>query len=263
MLKKNLILFAFFILLIFGLLTYQGVKGKSPFINFPLYPLRIVEQGISVVIQKVKNLFNTYIFIIGKEEENKRLKEDINRFKRERNKYIEAELENKRLREILKLKSEEPRFVTVAEVFARDPTNWFQMLWINKGKNSGIARDMVAVTPVGPIGRVYRVFDEGANIILITDVNSSVAVRLQSSRIDGILEGGGGEICYLKYIPKKADIQIGERVITSGLDGIYPEGLLIGYVSDVKKEGGEIFQIVEVKPAAELNAIEEVVILKR
>ena len=263
MLKKKLFFFALFILLIFALLTYQSIKGKSRFIDFPLYPLRILEQGTSTLIKSVKNLFNTYILIVGKEEENRRLREKVKRLEKEINGYIEAEYENRRLRAILKLSSERPDYVAAAEVFARDPTNWFQILWINKGLKDGIARDMVAVTPLGPVGKIHRVFKTGSSIILITDVNSSVAVRLQSSRTEGILEGRGDDGCYLKYVSKKADVKKGDRVVTSGLDGMYPEGLLIGYVSDVKKEGGGMFQMVEVEPSQDLNTIEEVAILKR
>jgi rod shape-determining protein MreC len=263
MLKKKLFLFAVFILLVFGLLTYQSRKGKGRFVDFPLYPLRILEQGTSTLIKHVKSIINSYILIVGKEKENKRLLDKINEFEQEINRYKEAEYENRRLRDILKLSTKRSNDVATAEVFARDPTNWFQMLWINKGSNDGIARDMVAVTPLGPVGRIHRVFGNGANIILITDVNSSVAVRLQPSRIEGILEGNGDDGCYLKYISNAADVKVGERIITSGLDEIYPEGLLIGLVVNVEKEGEEMFQLIEVEPAQDLNKIEEVAILKR
>lgn len=153
--------------------------------------------------------------------------------------------------------------VAAAEVFARDPSNWFHILWINKGSDAGVEKDMVAVTPLGPVGRVHRVFDDGASLILLTDVNSAIAVRLQSTRERGILEGRGDGTCSLKYISKKAEVKAGENVVTSGLDGIFPEGLLVGHVSEVRKEEGEMFQVINVIPAQDLNTVEEVVILKR
>ena len=159
--------------------------------------------------------------------------------------------------------SERPDEITAAEVFARDPSNWFYLIWINKGAADGIAKDMVAVTPLGPVGKVRRVFDTNSSIMLLTDVNSSVAVRLQSSRVAGILEGRGDGTCSIKYVSKRVEVKTGEKVLTSGLDGIFPEGLLVGYVSEVRKEGGEMFQLIRVLPAQDLNAIEEVVILKR
>ncbi len=129
--------------------------------------------------------------------------------------------------------------------------------------NDGISRDMIAVTPLGPVGRIHRVFNDRASILLITNVNSSVAVRIQSSRIEGILEGRGDNRCYLKYVPRETDVKAGEKVVTSGLDGIYPEGLLIGYVTSVKKVNREMFQVIEVALAQNLDTVEEVAIVKR
>jgi rod shape-determining protein MreC len=263
MLKKKLFIFAVIILLVFGLLTYQSIRGEGRFIDFPLYPLRILERGTSSVIRSVENFVNTYIIIVGKEEENRELRQKISELQQDKNRYVEIELENDRLRKILKLMSEKPSYVTAARVFARDPTNWFKILWINKGADDGVAKDMVAVSPAGPVGKIHRVLDNGANIILITDVNSSVAVRMQTSRIEGILVGRGGDSCYLKYVSKEADVNVGDRIITSGLDGIYPKGLLIAYVSKVIKEGEDLFQLIEAVPIQDLNAVEEVAILKR
>ena len=263
MLKKKLFLFAIFILLIFGLLTFQSIKGKSRFIDTALYPLTLIQQGTTAVMHGIRNAFNAYIMIAGKEEENRKLLEKIHQLEQEKNDFVEVQLENERLKQILKLKNENRNYVTTSSVFARDPTNWFQTIWINKGVTSGIEKNMVAVTPLGPVGRVRRLLKNSANVTLITDVNSSVSVRLQPSRIEGILQGSGEDTCTLQYISKEVDVKIGETVITSGLDGIYPKGLIIGHVSRVTKEDAEIFQIIEVEPVQNLNSVEEVVILKK
>jgi rod shape-determining protein MreC len=263
MLKKKLFLFAIFILLIFGLLTFQRIKSKSRFIDTALYPLTLIQQGTTAVIHGIRNTFNTYIMIAGKEEENRILLEKIHELEQEKNNHAEVQLENKRLKKILKLKTEKRNYVTTASVFARDPTNWFQTIWVNKGIKAGIEKNMVAVTPLGPVGKVRRLLQKSANITLITDVNSSVSVRLQPSRIEGILQGSGEDTCFLQYISKDVDVKIGEKVITSGLDGIYPKGLIIGHVTGARKEDEEIFQIIEVEPVQNLNSVEEVVILKK
>ena len=263
MLKKKIFLFALFLLLLFALLSYQSMKGESRFADFPFHPLRMLEMASSAVTQKINNIIHTYVMIIGKEAENKKLLRTIEGHESELNRFSELEHENERFRKILKLESARRDYVATAEVFARDPTNWFQVFWINKGKSSGIEKDMVAVTPTGPVGKVSRVFEADSSITLITDVNSSVAARLQSSRIEGMLEGRGDDICILKYVSKEADVKSGEKIITSGLDGIYPKGLLIGYISKVTKEEGEMFKGIEVRLAQDLGAVEEVVILKK
>jgi len=263
MLKKKIFLFALFVLLVFALLSYQSMKGESRFADFPFHPLRVLEQATSAVTDKIDNIINTYVMVIGKEAENKRLLSTIKGHESELNRFMELEHENERLRKILKLKSSRRDYMATADVFARDPTNWFQVFWINKGKSSGIEKDMVAVTPTGPVGKINRVFEGEASISLITDVNSSVAVRLQSSRTEGILEGRGDDICILKYVSKEADVISGEKIITSGLDGIYPKGLLIGYVSKVTREEGEMFKVIEVRLSQDLGTVEEVMILKK
>jgi rod shape-determining protein MreC len=225
--------------------------------------LRLLEDGVSFVVRGVKTSFNTYVLLTGKEAENRELIRKISELEQKNNSYAEAVRENERLKKILQLSSERSDYITTAKVIARDPTNWFQTLWINKGKKEGITKNMVAVAFAGPVGRIQRVFEGGASIVLITDVNSSVAVRLQKSRIEGILEGRGDNTCYLKYISKEVNVETGEKLITSGLDGIYPPGLLIGYVSDVKVDEADMFQSIEVSPLQKLSAVEEVAILRK
>lgn len=262
--KRPYVFIVIFILIGFSLLTYQGIRSAqggimvSPFI----YLLRDPIKGVSSILRSGKNLFKSYILIAGKEDDVRRLTEKVKELEQERNKFIEVLSENKRLREILELKSKTTHYVATATVFARDPTNWFQILWIDKGSEAGVRKGMIAVTPSGIVGRIHKVFKDTANIILITDINSSLSVRLQTLRHEGILEGRGGGKCHLKYIPEGEEVRIGEKVITSGLDGVYPQGLQVGYISNVIEKSDGLFQYIEVTPSQNLNKVEEVVILK-
>ncbi|MEW6599556.1 MAG: rod shape-determining protein MreC [Nitrospirota bacterium] len=255
MLKKKIIFFAVLVIIVFGLLTYQSTRGERGTPTFLVYPLKVLEQRVSSAVEYIWS--HVRFWGSGGREALQRLAE----CEGEKNRYREAAFENERLRSLLQIKSERADYIAAARVFARDPTNWFQIMWINKGLDQKIAKNMVAVTPLGPVGKVQRVLKERASIIQITDINSSVAVRLQTSRLEGILEGRGDDRCYLKYIAKDVEVAVGEDVIASGLDGIYPEGLLIGRVSDVDKEGGELFQLIVVEPSQNLNMVEDVVIL--
>ncbi|HCC68637.1 MAG TPA: rod shape-determining protein MreC [Nitrospiraceae bacterium] len=261
--KRKSFFFVTFILFVFALLTYQSLKARDKIFDFIVYPLTSVQRGVSSVSNSVKGIFNKYLMIVGKEEENKRLLARLRDIEKERNDYTEILAENKRLRMLFGLKEKRRDYVTTAEVFARDPTNWFHVLWINKGANDGISNNMAAVTPIGLVGRIHSVFEGVSKMFLITDVNSSVAVRVQSSRVEGILEGRGADVCYLKYVSHEEDVKIGDRVITSGVDGLYPEGLQVGYVSKILKKGVGLFQHIEVTPLQNLRKIEEVAILKR
>ena len=88
-------------------------------------------------------------------------------------------------------------------------------------------------------------------------------MRIQTSRVDGILQGRGGQSCYLKYVQKNSDVRIGDKIVTSGLDGLYPEGLLAGYVTSVRSGDKYLFHEIEVEPSQNISSVEEVVILRR
>ena len=264
-LKKKFFIFITFILFIFAALTYQTMRGGFNASGFAFlnYPFKIIGQGISTTIKGIKNFYMDYILFGCNADEHRSLNERIKKVEHEKNQCIEAKHENERLRTLLELKPQRTDYITSAEVFARDPTNWFHILWINKGKADRVAKDMVAVTSLGVVGRIYRVFNDSAAVLLITDINSSVAARIQSSRAEGILEGSGNGKCYLRYVSQDAEVEVDDVVITSGLDGIYPEGLEIGHVTDTGKKDGEFFQVIEVEPVENLKTMEEVAILRR
>ncbi|MBI4686876.1 MAG: rod shape-determining protein MreC [Nitrospirae bacterium] len=263
--KKRVFLSIFFVLLILSAFIYQSVRGTggTPVSDMLAYPIGIIESGISRITNGVVDFFEGYIFLKDKAIENRRLALKLQGLTAERNKLAEARHENERLRALLELRASREDYITSADVFARDPGNWFHVLWINKGSADGINKDMIAVTPLGIVGKVYRVLGDRAGIILITDVNSSVAVRFQSLRTEGILEGLGVNTCHVKYVSHDEDIKTGEVVVTSGLDGIFPEGIRVGYVSNITKKGQGFFQNIEVRPFQDLSRVEEVAILKK
>ena len=119
MLKKKLFLFAIFLLLVFALLSFQSMKGQSRFADFPFHPLRMLEQASSAVTNKIDNIINTYVMVIGKEAENKRLLRTIEGHEAELNRFRELEYENERLRKILKLKS---RTLSLVDIMMANPS---------------------------------------------------------------------------------------------------------------------------------------------
>lgn len=250
-------------MVIFLWLTYQSLKGESQFLNILVYPLKIFQTSSTNLMKVVESFFDDYIFLLGKIEENKELKSKVAEYMMRENEFRETLAENRRLRSILELKREKSNYVNTAEVYAKSPTNWFHTIKIDKGKSDGIQENMIALAPTGLIGRVHRSMRNSSDIILITDPNFAVSVRLQTSRIEGILAGKGKEKCFIKYVSNDEEVEIGEKVITSGLDGLFPKGLLIGTVSKVKKRRYSFFQKIEITPSAKLNALEEIIILKK
>jgi rod shape-determining protein MreC len=134
---------------------------------------------------------------------------------------------------------------------------------IDKGSNDGINKDMPAITSQGLAGKVYTARKDYSDIMLLRDPNFSVAVRLQESRHEGVVTGTGQRYCILKYVPTENPVKEGEIVVTSGLDGIFPEGLPVGRVTKVLTEGVEFFQYIEVVPFQASGKIEEVLVVGR
>ncbi|MBP2639726.1 MAG: rod shape-determining protein MreC [Firmicutes bacterium] len=174
--------------------------------------------------------------------------------------------ENARLRALLDYKKASPQFtmVTVA-VIGRDPGNWTNTIVINGGSNEGIRKDMAVVTPQGLVGSVVQVNASLAKVQLILDPRSAVGVLVQrpESRVAGIVEGNGAQPMAprMKNLARDADVITGDKIITSGLGGIYPKGLFVGEVIDVVDDAGGLLKYAVLKPAVDFGRLEEVAVI--
>lgn len=255
-------LFPLFMLLVLSLtlMTYQSNKGIIAPLRFLSNPLNHLNGMIYSLSSSVKRPFRR---VMLRDAENQRLREEINRLLFEQQRFREIFFENQRLREILSLKEKEKRYVTAAKIISRGPDLWSNTLVIDKGKHSGIIKNMAVITPLGLVGKVYMVTDNYAYVLLITDINFSAAVRIQETRKEAILSGTGSRRCILKYIPEEDIIKEGAVVVTSGFDDIFPKEIRVGEVSKGSKKGTSIFQEVEVTPAQDLTKLDEVIIVSR
>ncbi len=257
--KKRLLLF-FLIILSLGLMTYQSKKEHL----MPLQFLNNVLANLHGIVNSVRDTATSpFKKMFIREEENTRLKAELRRFLEEKQKYQETLLENRRLKELLSLKEKEYGYVTTARVVARGSDQWSNTFILDKGYSDGITKDMTAITPKGLVGKIVGVSTSSSSLLLLTDLNFSVAVRLQENRREGILSGTGLRKCQLKYMPLDEEIKVGVAVITSGLDSLFPQGVPVGYVSRVDKKGTGLFQNIEVTPYEDNAEVEEVVIIKR
>lgn len=256
--KKKLLLFLFVILAV-GLMTYQSkTKHFLPF-KFLNNPLTRFHAVVSSLKDSARAPFKRMLL---REEENLRLKAELDKLMREKQKYEEAFLENRRLKELLSLKEKEHRYVTAARVIARGSDQWSNTFILDKGLSAGIQKDMTAITTKGLVGKISEVSNSYSHLLLLTDINFSAAVRLQEGRSEGIISGTGLK-CQLKYIPYDEEVKVGDVLITSGLDSLFPKGIHVGYVSKVDKKCSGLFQNIEVTPLADNRRIEEVVIITR
>jgi rod shape-determining protein MreC len=257
---KKWLLLLLFIIISLSLMTYQS--NRKYFL--PLESLSNVLNIFHEMKISLKDSFTSpFKGMLLREQENKSLKEELSGLLKEQQKWQETFLENKKLRELLALKEKEQGYVIAARVIARTVEQWSNTFILDKGLSDGIAKDMIAVTDKGLIGKISGVSHSYSHLLLLSDINFSAAARLQTSRAEGIISGTGFRKCRLKYVPYEEEVKKGDIVITSGLDLLFPPGIPIGFVSEVNKKNIGIFQEIEVIPFADNSKIEVVAIIKK
>jgi len=174
---------------------------------------------------------------------------------------IESRYENERLRKLLGFDLLLPYQLKPAEVIAYSPTARFKSILINAGKEKGIDRNMPVISPSGIVGKTISADNRSAVVQLLFDPSCKVAARLQNSRAQGIVEFLGGHLLSLTNVPADQNVSIGDSVISSGLGGIFPTGLYIGRVKDVRVKEGEMFYQIDIEPGANFSLLEEVFVI--
>lgn len=258
--KKRLLLFFSLIIVSFILMTYQSKRGILNPLRLISYPVNVANNAIHSISSSIKESVKK---IRLRDEENRRLRQEIDKLLMEQQAYKDAVVENARLRELLSLKEKEKRYVTAARVIARGNDRWANTLVIDKGRHDGIEKDMAVITVRGLVGKILSSSDSYSSILLINDINFSAAIRLHESRTEGIISGTGSKTCILKYIPHEYEVKENEMVLTSGLDSLFPADIPIGSVTRVMKKGAGLFQNIEVIPFQDTAKLEEVVIVRR
>ena len=184
------------------------------------------------------------------------------RFYLENLRLSEALLRNARMAELSSVAKDFGYPAVLAHVIGRDASSWFNTAWIDAGEKDGLARNMPAAAHTGVVGHVSKVSGGTSRLTLLTDPASAVSCITQRTREPGILVGEGTELCRFQYVGKQADIAVGDLLITSGLDGIFPAGLPVGRVAQVSKTGQGYFEEIYVRPLADIKRLEEVSIVR-
>ncbi|MGZ3538899.1 MAG: rod shape-determining protein MreC [Thermodesulfobacteriota bacterium] len=224
-------------------------------ISFPL------QKAATLVIQTVQGTFQHYVFLVNLERENRMLKEKIAQLQEENHKTNEIRLANERLRQLLQFREKNSPSMVGAEVIGRDPSFWFKSVMIDKGERDGVKKGMAVISPAGVVGQVLKIAPDYATVLLITDYNSAVDCIVERSRAKAIVEGKGENQCHLKYLLRSEEVAVGDIVITSGLGGNFPKGLMVGEVNKVDKKGHGVFQYAELMPSVDMTRLEEVFVV--
>jgi rod shape-determining protein MreC len=219
------------------------------------------QTSVTRVTRHSRKTWNHYFYLIGVREECDRLRTLLARSETEKSRSLESELSCQRLQALLDMSARTPYAVLPAEVAGVDPTGWFKTIVINRGTRDGIARGMAVAAAGGLVGHVIKVSDASAMVLLIIDPTSAVDALVQRSRYRGIVEGESNDRCRLKYVVRKADVQMGDAVVATGLDGIFPKGLPIGTISGVMNPQTGLFQEAKLLPFVDFSRLEEVLVI--
>jgi rod shape-determining protein MreC len=224
-------------------------------LNLTYYPQKFMYEATDSII----NIWGNYIDLVDVRDENKRLMLENAQLRHENMQLLEAKSQNDRLKKLLKFKEYAQTRTLTANVIAGSPSiTRTEVVVIDKGHNDGLSEGMPIATFEGIVGRVYLVGDRDSEVMLITDPLSAVDAYIHRTRARGIVKGTGSG-CVMEYIDSKTDLSIGDKVISSGKDGFFPKGVLIGTVEEIEQKGS--FLSAKVSPNVELDSLEEVLVI--
>ncbi len=220
-----------------------------------------VQRGTMAGIDGVRGMWSGYVALRQVQEENATLKQELQtmqiRLQQER---AEAQRTDN-LRQLLELRERAQLDTTAAEVIAGPASPEFQTVTIDKGSSEGLATDMAVISPAGVVGRVILPSRRASKVQLLIDLNAAAGALIERTRVQGVVVGAGSGMLRMRYVPGTADVKTGDLVVTSGIDGIYPKGFVIGTIDNVAGAVGEYHEI-NVRPAVDFSRLEEVLIVR-
>lgn len=219
-----------------------------------------VEDAINRSLKGLHDTWNRYLFLVGKEDENRRLRRENAVLNDLLNCYREGYLEGMRLRKLLDIRAGLDHRTVAAKVIDNDRTSLFKTILINKGTTEGLRVGLPVLSDQGVVGRIIETSWHASRVLLLIDENSNVDALIQRNRVQGILQGAGSAGCNLKYISRVENVQTGDVVLSSGLAGVFPKGLLLGFVTGTSGAEGSLFQKIDVAAAVDFGKLEEVLV---
>lgn len=220
-----------------------------------------VEDAVNVSLKGLHDSWKRYLFLVGMEDENRRLRHGNAVLSEQINHYREGYIEGMRLRKLLNLKDGLTNRVVAARVVDRSRASLFKTILIDKGTADGMRVGFPVLSEQGVVGRIIETAWHASQVLLLVDGNSNIDGLIQRSRAQGILQGAGSAGCNLKYISRVEEVLPGDVVLSSGLAGVFPKGLLLGVVTGVSRKGEGLFQKIDVAPAVDFEKLEEVLAL--
>jgi len=218
------------------------------------------EKGIVWLQSGTSGIWHNYFYLRGVRQQNRDLQQQIQQMELEQVRLRQDAEQARRLQSLLGFKEQFINKTVAAQVIGSSGSEQSRLVYIDKGSSDGIKNDMAVITASGVVGKVSNVINGStAQILLINDQNSGVGTIIEQSRLQGVLKGKASGQLVLDKIMAEEEVKVGDRVLTSGGDQIFPKGLPVGTVSDIRR-GSEFLQVT-IRPAASLNHLEEVLVI--
>ena len=221
-----------------------------------------LEKALAWVQTSSSELWHNYFYLRGVRAENRRLKGQLERMSIDQARMSQDADQARRLQALLSFKEQFISQTMAAQVIGASGSELSRSVYIDKGEKDHIKPDMAVITADGIVGKVLRVYRSTSQVLLINDQTSGVGALLDKTRLQGILRGTSAGEAVLEKVMSDETVPAGELVLTSGGDGVFPKGLLVGRVTKVSA-GNDLFLNIHVRPAADLSKLEEVLVVTK
>ena len=220
-----------------------------------------VQRGAAGFTSGIHNAWSGYVDLRGVRAENERLKRELGETQIELQQERAQAERTRQLEQLLGIRDSIRIDTVPAGVIGGAPSPDFRGITIDKGSNSGIKQNMAVIAPTGVVGRVVTPTRHAAKVQLLIDRNAAAGALVERSRAQGVIIGTGQDVVRMDFVSSTADVKAGDRIVTSGIDRIYPKGFEIGTVEKVDAGNG-IYKVIRVRPSVDFTKLEDVLVVK-
>jgi len=228
-------------------------------------PLALILEGplhlVATIQKSAGETWGQYIAFQQVWEENQQLKLEIQKLQGEQNRLREQAILAMDYQKLSAYQATAPMVTVQAHIIGRKVSNWYRAMILDKGARDGIHTEMGVITEAGVVGRIVRVNPMTSIMLLLSDPNVAITGMIQSSRDEGIIKGTPQGTIHMNYLPPLSSVQVGDKIVTSGLTDDFPRGLQIGRIQQVTKAATDLFQSGEVTPIVDFSKLEGVLII--
>ncbi|HEY0284818.1 MAG TPA: rod shape-determining protein MreC [Vicinamibacterales bacterium] len=220
-----------------------------------------VQRGAAGLTGSIRDAWSGYGNLRGVREENDELKRQLGalqvQFQQERARAERA----RQLERLLGFQQDLQVETTPASVIGASASLEFRGITIDRGLNTGVTANMAVIAPTGLVGRIVTPTAHASKVQLLIDRNAAAGALVERTRAQGIVIGSGADMLRMDFVAATSDVKVGDTIVTSGVDGIYPKGFVIGKVEQVDNGNG-IYKSIRVRPSVEFNTLEDVLVVK-